>query len=121
MYNVCYFWNNFKNNLKTLSGWFLTKHPVNKNAISLNPEISVFICGCLLYIKGLKYMGLSLLIYSFKTISYVSETDVGKNARDKSVCVAFLRNYVWVLKEQTFIISRACDEKEIWVPNENRT
>ena len=41
MYNVYYFWNNFKNNLRTLSGWFLTKHPVNKNTISLNPEINV--------------------------------------------------------------------------------
>ena len=51
MYNVYYFWNNFKNNVRTLSGWFLTKHPVNKNTISLNPEINVLICGCLLYLS----------------------------------------------------------------------
>ena len=42
-YNVYYFWNNFKNNSRTPSGWFLTKHPVNKNLISLNPKIIVFI------------------------------------------------------------------------------
>ena len=49
MYNVYYFWNSFENNLRTLSDWFLTKHPVNKNTTSLNPEINVLICGCLLY------------------------------------------------------------------------
>lgn len=30
IYNVYYFSNNF---------WFRTKHPINKNSISLNPEI----------------------------------------------------------------------------------
>ena len=25
MYNVYFFWNNFRNNLKTLSAWFLSK------------------------------------------------------------------------------------------------
>ena len=29
----------FKTILRTFSGIFLTKHPVNKNLISLNPEI----------------------------------------------------------------------------------
>ena len=33
---------NVKNILRTLSGWFLSKHPVN-NVISLNPEIKVSI------------------------------------------------------------------------------
>ena len=50
MYNVYYFCDNFKENLRALSGWFLTKHPINKNMISLKPEIGVLICGCLLYI-----------------------------------------------------------------------
>ena len=30
MYNVYCFWSNFKNNLRKLSGWFLTKNPVIK-------------------------------------------------------------------------------------------
>ena len=33
----------------TISGWFLTKHQINKNTISLKPEINALICGCLLY------------------------------------------------------------------------
>ena len=46
MYNAYYFWNNFKNNLRTLSGWFLTKHrPINKSTVSLNPKISVLYAG----------------------------------------------------------------------------
>ena len=40
-----------KNNLRTLSGCFLTKHPVNEKMISQNPEINVLICVCLLYHK----------------------------------------------------------------------
>ena len=52
MYNVYYFWNNFKNNSRALSGWFLTKHTLNKNTISLNPKISVLIYGCLLYYEN---------------------------------------------------------------------
>ena len=31
MYNVHYFWNNLKNNLRTLSGRFLTKHNIDKD------------------------------------------------------------------------------------------
>ena len=32
-----YFWNN----LRTFSGWFLTKHPISKNTLSLTPEINL--------------------------------------------------------------------------------
>ena len=42
----------FKKDLGTSSGWFLTEHPINKNMISLNPEIDVLICGRLLYRSG---------------------------------------------------------------------
>ena len=43
----------FKNILRTYSGWFLTKHPINKNYISLNTEIAcVLTCGCLPYQIG---------------------------------------------------------------------
>lgn len=42
---------NLKFILRTFSGWFLTKDPVNKNVKILNPEIigSYNRCGCLLY------------------------------------------------------------------------
>ena len=36
MYNVQYFW---KKKSRTFSGWFLTEHPVNKNLVSVKPEI----------------------------------------------------------------------------------
>ena len=35
---IHYFWNNFKKNLRALSSWFLTKHRVNKNVMSLERE-----------------------------------------------------------------------------------
>ena len=38
MYNVQYFWKKKKKS-RPFSGWFLTKHPVNKNLVSVKPEI----------------------------------------------------------------------------------
>lgn len=37
MFNVQYFWKERKS--RPFSGWFLTKHPVNKNLVSVKPEI----------------------------------------------------------------------------------
>lgn len=37
MYNVQYFWKKKKS--RTFSCWFLTQHPVNKNLVSVKPEI----------------------------------------------------------------------------------
>lgn len=39
------FWTNFKNTFRLV----FTKHPINKNIISWQPEISVLTCVCLLY------------------------------------------------------------------------
>ena len=35
--------------LRTFSGWFLTEHPVNKNLISLNPEIIGSYMACIVF------------------------------------------------------------------------
>ena len=75
IYNVHYFFNNFKNNLRTLSDGFLTEYPENKNIISLNPEINVLICRCLLYfVYKVKHSRPNWPIYSCRRLTPVSVT-----------------------------------------------
>ena len=68
MKNVYYFWNNFKNNLRTLSGWFLTKQPISQNMISLNPEINILTCGRLLYCVKFWLLPQAFFFYKYQQV-----------------------------------------------------
>ena len=45
LYNAYQFWNNFKNNLRTLSGWFLTKHPLTRTRSAGIPKLMFLYAG----------------------------------------------------------------------------
>ena len=101
MFNVYYFWNNFKNNVRTLSGWFLTKHPVNKNRISPNPEINFFLHAGV-YCIEVGSERFNILIFGYFTRNKAAESLPKIQLYFLGQIQPFFRH----LNIQTFILSR---------------